>query len=202
MQRAFSEAVINSPHRVLGIRLRPFSAAHFFTLESVNSPIVVGGNVEITDFLYALKICSRNPKFIHGAWSVDTKIRFTLLDHFRVFQLLNARLKGKAFKAWQAYQNDYQSLPEHMQSEGLTPSISAPGILAAVVSGMRFMSEKRAWTMPLSLLICYTEVRSEMSGGKVRFEPDEREKKEIKKQLEYAEQKGRELLEERKKCQG
>lgn len=200
MQEAFSEAYLHTAHRILGVRLRPFSACHYLHLESVESPLVKEAeHISAADLLHALKVCSIKPELIEGAYQIPShKIRFTLADKWRIGRMSTAKDQAHVLKAWQAYQGDFCSLPERMENMEHKPApLSAPGVIAAVVAALDFLPESRAWTMPIGTLFTYEEVRAELQGAKIRFRPSKGEEEKILEQLKEAEKEGARLLAER-----
>jgi hypothetical protein len=206
MQAGFAEAVMSAPHSLLGLRLRPFCAAHVVFLESVKSPLVSqakGASANIGDFLLAAKVCAAKPELYHGTWQINPdKIRFTFFDNFRASSLISRRKLDRAIEAWTAYRNDYLTAPERMDAVGHSPApLSAPGVIATVSASLDYLPEERAWSMPLGLLTTYAECRAEIKGAKIKFKPGEEELEDIQMRFKMAEEKGKQLLEERKKCQ-
>ena len=200
MQDGFAEAFLHAPHRILGIRLRPFCACHFLHLDAIKNPLVRNRhNIDASQLLYALKVCNLKPAFDCGVWQIKPEqIRFTFRDKFRLARLCNKGLQAGIIKQWEAYQEDYLALPNRMECSDYNPApLSSPGVVASVTSALEFMPEERAWTMPLGTMYTYAEVRAELKGAKIRFEPSEEDKEEILAQLKEAEEAGRKLLEER-----
>jgi hypothetical protein len=206
MQTGFSEAVMSAPHSLLGLRLRPFCAAHVVFLESVKSPLISpthAATADIGDFLVAAKVCATKPELYHGTWQINPdRIKFTFFDGIRVSFLLSRKTINNALDAWTAYRNDYLTAPERMEAVGHAPApLSAPGVIASLSASLDYLSEERAWCMPLGLMTVYAECRAEIKGAKIRFKPDDEEVDRIKQEFEAAEEKGKRIMEERQKCQ-
>jgi hypothetical protein len=207
MQTAFAESILHKPHRVMGARLRPFCAAHFAFLDAIDNPMAsfeADRGVTPQDVLVAVKVCSIAPVFECGVWQIPAdQIRFTIADHFRCFRLASPALFAKAMREWEMYHIDYCSLPARMDTPDYSPEpLSSPSVFAAVVSAMKYLPEGRAWTMPINTLFTYGEIRAELSGSKIKFQPSEKEQARILKDLAEAERIGQELLKERlAKCQ-
>jgi len=200
MQDGFAEAFLHAPHRILGIRLRPFCACHFLHLDAVKNPLVrEGQQIDASQLLYALKVCAQDPVFDCGVWQIKPEdIKFTFQDKFRLAKLCSKAKQARIIKEWEAYQSDYLALPERMEYEDHKPApLSAPGIVASVTSAMEYIPEERAWTMPLGTLYTYAEVRAELKGAKIRFCPSKGEQEEIMEQLREADEIGQKLLAER-----
>lgn len=200
MQDGFAEAFLHAPHRILGIRLRPFSACHFLHLDAIKNPLVrEGEDADASQLLYALKVCSLEPVLDCGVWQIQPeKIKFTWLDRFRIGKMCNKRFQPEILKQWEAYQADYLALPERMEYSDHKPApLSSPGVVASVTSALDTLPEERAWTMPLGTMYTYAEVRAELKGAKIRFKPSKEDEEEILAQLKEAEEIGQKLLKER-----
>jgi hypothetical protein len=200
MQEAFSEAFLHVSHRVLGVRLRPFSACHFLHLESVGCPLLKpDGRADAASFLHALKVCAIEPELIDGVYQIPfEKIKFTFADRFRLSKLATAKGQEKAIAEWKAYQDDFSALPERMENVEHKPApLSAPGVVAAVTMALEYLPEQRAWTMPIGTLYTYAEVKAELNGAKIRFRPSKEDEEQILEELKEAEKRGQELLKER-----
>jgi hypothetical protein len=160
-------------------------------------------SADIGDFLLAAKVCAQKPELYHGTWQINPdRIRFTLFDSFRISCLISRKTINAALESWTQYRNDFLTAPERMESVGHTPPpLSAPGVIATLSASLDYLTEKRAWSMPLGLLTVYAECRAEIKGAKIKFKPDEEEIEQIKTRFKQAEEKGKQLLEERNKCQ-
>jgi hypothetical protein len=200
MQDGFAEAFLHAPHRILGIRLRPFCACHFLHLDAVRNPLVrEGASVKPWELVYAIKVCNQKPVFDCGVWQIKPeKIRCSFLDKLRIVKLKSKWYQSVIIKEWESYQEDYLALPERMECVDHNPApLSSPGIVASVTATLDTLSEERAWTMPLGTMYTYAEVRAEMKGAKIRFRPSKEEEEEIMEQLNEAEEIGQKLLAER-----
>jgi hypothetical protein len=58
----YAEAFLHVPlgHRILGVKLKPFSAWHRTVLEYIDSPVVTGEQVLSGDLRMAVEVCRRN----------------------------------------------------------------------------------------------------------------------------------------------
>lgn len=171
-------------------------------------------NTPITpeDFLYVLEVCSSevsaatlNPRGILHA-------RRGLLDALRCCLW---RLQPESFSRkvaqWVRYQRDYVSPPQQMEavepdgetvSESSAGELTGPYYLARVCSVLKqypgAITEHRAWTMPLGLLIWMDEQGKELEGAGRPFW-NAAEEDAIDRALEEAEAHGQQLLRERRK---
>lgn len=194
--------------------MRPFCAAYYAALEAVGSPLVDsapgGATITAADLIYALEVCSSpvDRATLNPAGTARPRTR--LSDYLR---LIHYHCRAAAFErlvsAWRAYYTDYVSLPVQMDTmrtdEGggayrTGGGITGPMILARVCSVIKqySLSEYRAWTMPYGLLIWMDEQGRELEGGGRPFWNEEHEAA-LDAALAQAEQRGAELLAQRKR---
>lgn len=55
---AFKEAFVHDEHFILGRKMLPFCLRHHLILESIQSPIIIGGSITIKDLQAAVTVCS------------------------------------------------------------------------------------------------------------------------------------------------
>jgi hypothetical protein len=58
LSEAFREAFIHDRHVIMGRKMQPFCIDHLMSLEALNSPLIMGGQVKIEDAQAAIKLCS------------------------------------------------------------------------------------------------------------------------------------------------
>ena len=104
-------------------------------------------------------------------------------------------------ESFAAYLGDYTETPAKMDRAQGNPnrgrSFTCPSVMAIVIRGIDLFGEARAWSMPFGLLKTMIEVKTEIDGGSIRFQPDVEEASEIQAQLAEAERIGKELLKQR-----
>lgn len=104
----FAQAFLhNQTHKVLGKRLFPFCLWHKLQLEYVNSPVVAGGPVSITDLFLAVAICRTQFPVIA---TLDVPKRGIK----RTFWMLWAERVNiqRELAAFQSYCEDFCSMPK------------------------------------------------------------------------------------------
>ncbi len=166
MNEQFAEAFINTEHRVLGRKLKPFCLRHCLYLEAIGSPfmgVINGEGVPIKreDLELAVLICSSDSDDVIKSMAKGNTIS-TLSMRFR-------RFKPNCTK-FASYLADYISLPktwEKSSKNSKSPKINAPWILSKV---MFFITKtsltlKEAWELPLGELMWYLATFAEQEGG-------------------------------------
>lgn len=166
LDEVFSEAWINSTHRVLGLKLRPFSLWHRFNLALIESPILSGKILNPLDLERACRICQlKYPE------SVSIKINWW---SFRW------RLAGRDFIAEQykfgAYLSDFYSIPKFIpptRKKHLPDDVSHPPPedirIFSAVSTMTGWSEEKIWNLPIGQAYWYAAGHWYQSGRELDF---------------------------------
>lgn len=113
----FFETLVNVPHEIYGLRLKPFCILHLLWLQHLNSPLfLTSKRIEIEDVEIAAIVCSSS-----SSEEILEKLNPTSL--WRKFlrqrwHRKNQRIElGAAVKAFIAYQDDYCSLPEFFHKD-------------------------------------------------------------------------------------
>ena len=145
MNLAIHEAFLSADHKVAGVRLRPYSAAHAFTLEAIGwnrSHLASPGG-----FVRFLAVCSQP---VGADCTVRPKAGLWLsLVHIA---LHSKKVRERAILQAVEYLKDHCSTPQIYAPEG-GKSLSGNDILYRVVKGVRTgLSEARAWSMPIGAL--------------------------------------------------
>ena len=156
--RAFSEAWINYPHRILGRPLDPFCLDHLLALTLINSPFVAGGaeSVGWADVFKAIAICRtpfESPIRFPSPWRARARIRWEAFKRRTTNGKAGLTLADAAV-AFRSYQNDYHATPElFFTDDGRV--LTAPAILARAVYLQRIcgMEERRIWRMPIGKMM-------------------------------------------------
>lgn len=181
----FSECLINSERRILGVKLRPFCLWHLFLLQVLESPLILGKPVEIEDLRTAVAVCRtrhgesklRKPSYLSTAYCLARK--HNVREQFR------------------SYVNDYLQIPEYSivvpPGEGEPPRRGrAPEVLvvAADIIGWSHWPEKYVWELPLGLAYWYQSMSIRATGADLDFmTPKEREfQQQLKEYLSKKEQ--------------
>lgn len=165
LDERFAESWINSTHRVLGRKLRPFSLWHRFQLEILDSPILSGKKIEHLDLERACRCCQLqypNPitAGING-WS------------------LRWRLAGRDFalevQKFGTYLEDYFAPPKFLpsirkvhQPEVIHPPPEAIRILSAVIDLTKW-PENKIWDMPIGQAYWYAAGQWYQDGAELDF---------------------------------
>ena len=192
MHKSFSSCFVHAKsHRVCGLKLQPFCAGHWFFLEAIESPLVVGGEVGGVDLLLAANLCrqkvSKNTNFLPLVKKPSLSSIFFLSKNG-----LDAEIEN-----WSAYIRETAGGPARLQMEGPGKKSSAPSPLSLVANALSMgIPEDRAWTMPISFLRAYSDVSAEINGAKIAFELDDREELATIAAIKEAEAIGKKMMEE------
>lgn len=161
VEEKFAEAWLNTSHKVLGVKLRPFSLWHRFLLDQLDTKLLSGSNyLSIMDLYTGCMICrSKYP-------NVKIKVPF-----WRYLLLSRKREFTKHFEAFSAYITDFCGFPEFWdKQDSETNKGPAPDPLGTVVSLMNLgFSENEAWDMPVGKASWYSAAFSQMQGADIDF---------------------------------
>ena len=167
MDALAAEAFLNATHTIYGLRMRPLSLGHAFSLEAIGSPLYEGKEGIESDLLLAAWICSR-PALAQLNCS---GLRYTL------WRWLAAKMDFAEQRArWETYVGDYSAAPQlwKKQSTGKHEPSKIPSNISTVVGLMKLgMSEAQAWATPVGIASWYQAASYELeSGNKVDIVTD------------------------------
>lgn len=157
------EALLNRPHRVAGLRLRPFCARHHVLLELVQSPYLFGGPIGWPQLDLAASICASKD------WNWEAP---------GFWRRLSMRLRGgwdlaKHHARMHVYLKDHWTPPQVWEKDapaakpGAKPAAKPfPPVFFAVAAVVRETGwdEERVWSMPLAMVEWYTAAFARMNG--------------------------------------
>lgn len=163
MHDAWLAAMLCSPPRIMGRRLKPFSLSHSFILECAGNGYCGGDERGAAHFFECVDVCSRD-------WKGNKK-RFA-----------RGRFGNYLFKRWvaknirgvseqdvvqmEAYIHNFTVTPPR-RSDGGGDELASPWQFRVVAWLMsRGVSEDRAWNMPQNLALCYFYAAGEFEGDK------------------------------------
>ena len=159
MDALAAEAFLNANHSVYGLRMRPLSLGHAFTLEAIGSPFYTGALGDAAQLRLAAWICSRKPLASFDASGLQFRLWSWLAD--------KADFDTEAAK-WAVYVADYCAPPQFWSKqtkEKAEPS-KLPSSIATVVRLMRLgMTEKEAWSSPVGVAAWYEAASYEADTG-------------------------------------
>jgi len=156
----FRESFATEDHVVFGRRLKPFCLYYQFWLSSIESPILSGEQVSITDLELAVRICSAD--YGKAPKSVPTKV--SLFGHLVWWWRLLRYNPSTEFKKFQNYLED-QFAPPEVKSTGGDKTVNKGGSqemlpselsLACSVIKHTGWCEDKVWTMPLGRAYWYS----------------------------------------------
>ena len=159
MDALAAEAFLNAEHTVCGLRMRPLSLGHAFSLEAIGSPFYTGALGDSSQLRLAAWICSRPALAPFDA----TGIRF------RLWSWLAAKMDFDTEAArWAIYVADFCAPPQFwskQSNEKAEPS-KIPSAIGTVVRLMRLgMTEREAWQTPVGAASWYEASYYETETG-------------------------------------
>lgn len=172
MDERFLRSCYCGTHRVLGLKLKPYSLSHLLALEAIKSPLVQSGTRgTIRDLVSAVRICAEDrfteepetfvrPK--HRFYDLVTIFILTLFPSLVINQIIKFYTYTSAYSQiaefWEKG-HSVEELPEDsLITEELGSSITGPYLLAQAVAVMMHypqMTERRVWTMGIGLMSWY-----------------------------------------------
>ena len=158
------EALLNRPHRVAGLRLRPFCARHHALLELVQSPYLFGGPIGWPQLDLAASICASRD----WTWQAPS-----------FWRRLAMRIRGgwdlqKHHQKMHVYLKDFWTPPQVWEKDAPAPTGQPqkkqfPPVFFAVAAVIRETgwAEDYVWNMPLALLEWYSAAFARMNGAEI-----------------------------------
>jgi hypothetical protein len=191
----YAEAVLHVPggHRVLGVRLRPFSAWHRTVLEYVDSPVMTGGEVGPADLRLAVEVCRRGfpdmPCAPRGLWA-------RLCAESRAMKDARNRRFAQERAAFSAYLGDYVSMPVIMCNGGkgkvesaVIPDIDQTLMDVAVYRFYTGCPRNEPWDLPIGELGWMNAAIARTQGVQLSVVTTEEEERLRKRKAESGERK-------------
>lgn len=160
MSDEISAGILNLPHRILGRKMQPYSAAHAFALESGGWEL--DGIASVLGFL---RVCAApvGPDCIPRGFP---RILPTMGDVLRAAWLMLPGKLDKTLAKIEAYLEDYNRAPSLIWpiAKDSTPvNFGGSPIMAEVVLGVKSgLTEHRAWSMPFGWLRTWTAHMEEL----------------------------------------
>ena len=160
MDALAAEAFLNAEHTVCGLRMRPLSLGHAFTLEAIASPFYKGELGNEKQLRMAAWICSKPALQLPNMNSLSCK-----MWKLRPINLVDETLK------WTTYVADYCAPPQLWNktikaSEARQEPSRIPSVVNTAVKLMRLgMSEQQAWATPVGMASWYEAAAFENDTG-------------------------------------
>lgn len=149
MDALAAEAFLNAEHTVYGLRLRPLSLGHAFSLEAIGSPLYAGQQGGESDLRLAAWLCSRPPL---------AQLNCSGIRH-RIWKWSSAKMDfSTELHRWNSYVSDYCAPPQLWRkiSGQRGENSKIPSSIATAVRLMRLgMTENEAWSTPIGIASWY-----------------------------------------------
>ena len=164
MQIPYTYALLAVPPKVLGRQLLPLSLGHCWLLDTLQSPLIKGGKIELSDIVLATIICSH-----------EWRIALDLIQYDKLeakgIELGNGVSEADlpiAKRELLRYFDYYAKAPERSSSgnDGKMGTV-VPWYFCIVVSLLRLnFSEEKAWSCEVGKALCYQTTAAYMDGDK------------------------------------
>jgi len=160
MDALAAESFLNADHRVCGLRMRPLSVGHAFTLEAIASPFYHGQIGSEEELRLAAWICSKPALRLPKMRSLAC----------RIWQMLPIDFECEVDR-WRTYVADYCAPPQMWnkapkRGESQAQPSKIPNAISTVARLMRLgMSEKQAWATPVGSAAWYEAAAYETETG-------------------------------------
>ena len=161
MDTLAAEAFLNAAHRIYGLRMRPLSLGHAFTLEALDSPFFHGKLGTEQELRLAAWICAHDPLAVPKAsgwryWTWNWATKYFSFD--------------EQAARWAVYCADFVAGPQLWTKTGGKQSDRKPSrIPHAVSSAVRLMrlgfSEAQSWATPVGAAAWYEAAYFESESG-------------------------------------
>lgn len=159
------EALLNRPHRVAGLALRPFCARHHALLELVQSPYLFGGPIGWLQLDLAATICASKD------WNWQAP---------GFWKRLSMRIRGgwdlpRHHEKMHVYLKDHWTPPQIWEKEKPAKPLTTPSLkefppvffaVAAVIHETGWPEEK-VWSMPLAMVEWYAAAFARLNGAEM-----------------------------------
>ena len=175
MDRAFVNALLATPPRVLGRQLLPLTLRHAGLLDVLQCPFLTGKPAGLSDLAVGVYVCS-----LPGAKALEQvrlgKVNPSELRAWvkRQGGALNHRAEAAAFRE---YVETYFTGPELFSSSKRSSGESPAGVWGMVQALMHLqhMTMEEAWETPVCAALCLLAHASEMVGGGEIVRDDEQD---------------------------
>ncbi len=158
---SFYEAFINTTHKVLGRKLKPFCLRQCLFLEAIDSPvmkIIAGEQIAIKreDLELAVLICSSDSDVLDTLYKANTLATFAM--RFHSFK--------RGTTKFLSYLTDFLAFPDMWDRTEHKSTINAPWILskATLLLTKTTLNLEQIWTLPLGELMWYIASFGEQEG--------------------------------------
>ena len=110
---------------VLGVRLVPYTVGHAIVLQRLGSPFVMGGEINPTDLVEAVTVCSQSP--LESIKSIKTRFSGLMLWLWgkRIVKM-NALVESDKFQLWLKEQSTAPEVLMEAGSKSKTPAMPWP----------------------------------------------------------------------------
>lgn len=170
LDESFAEAWVNSTHRVLGLKLLPFSLWHRFQLELIDSPILKEGAIKTVDLPFVLEHAIHACRVTYPD-TVAAKIGLVSM-RWR----LAGRNINEEMRKFGAYLSDHFAIPKFLppiKKRYLPDTVNHPPpenmqIFSAVATMTGWPAEE-IWMMPIGQAYWYAAGHWYQSGQELDF---------------------------------
>ena len=110
---------------VLGVRLVPYTVGHAIVLQRLGSPFVMGGEINPTDLVEAVTVCSQSP--LESIKSIKSRFSGLMLWLWgKRIERMNALVESDKFQLWLKEQSTAPEVLMEAGSKSKTPAMPWP----------------------------------------------------------------------------
>ena len=110
---------------VLGVRLVPYTVGHAIVLQRLGSPFVMGGEINPTDLVEAVTVCSQSP--LESIKSIKSRFSGLMLWMWgKRIERMNALVESDKFQLWLKEQSTAPEVLMEAGSKSKTPAMPWP----------------------------------------------------------------------------
>lgn len=186
----FSAADVITCPEILGVRLRPLSIWHMWTLKTMESPFVDGGGYDVEDVCKAVMVCGLNKKTHDELAATDYGLTALYGEIGGAYLELEKDARTEAIKALVEYLDECSNFPEFWEEEktdATADRIRCPiewHLVRSILDMRICQTESEAWDYPIARAQCWLAVQGESKGSKSYVDQMDRD---AIRQLEEAE---------------
>lgn len=163
----FRRAWYIRPPAILGVQMQPFSIAHAYFLDSVESPYARGGVPDVDDFLLALMVCSTPADALVAEFFDARGVEERAADF--AAEIYGSGVSEHDLSAFLAYIESYTLGPRHIiwkdGKDRRKPNAPwAWALVHRLVANRLAPDVASAWAMPLTVARCWHSVIAEANG--------------------------------------
>lgn len=163
MLKPYLYALLAVPPKVLGKQLVPLTLGHCWILDTLNSPLIRGGQIELADILLCVIVCSMPWRHALDVLQYDRLEQRAEELGAQATELDIHSARHELVK----YISYYAQAPERQNTTSTQMGVTVPWYFCLIISLFRLgFDEERAWNCEVGKALCYQAAASYMDGDK------------------------------------